>query len=137
MPFLSDEDYSPFITQEELNAISGNNPLNRQKAESSAQSKISQYLQRQYDVEAIFGATGSDRHQTIIEYMVYFVIYILHSRVAKQQMSESRQQQYNEARDFLESVKNDEITTDFPRLLTPENDDLNPAVRGGSTTFIY
>jgi hypothetical protein len=137
MPFLTLADYEQFITEEELNAVTTFSNAVRLGAEAQAQAKIKQYLLRQYDTVAIFSATGTDRHIVIIEYMVYFTLFILFGRNSKRQMSEARHQQYMEARDFFESVKNDEITTDFPRLLTPENEEQSPAVRGGSTTYPY
>ena len=138
MPFLTTEDYEAFITEKELEAITGLSEATRQKAETQAQAKITQYLLRQYDTVAIFSALDADRHVLIIEYMIYFTLFILFGRISKQQMSEVRSAQYMEAREFFEAVKNDEITTDFPRLpLTTDEEEQNPAIRNGNTTYLY
>lgn len=136
--FLTIADYAAFITTQELEAISGLSSATRLQAEIQAQAKITQYLLRQYDTVAIFSATGEDRHILIIEYMVYFTLFILFGRISKQQMSEARSAQYMEAREFFEAVKNDEITTDFPRLpLTTTETEQSPAIRSGNSTYLY
>jgi phage gp36-like protein len=137
MPFLNDSDYDFIISTDELNAVTKNNPITRQRAEKSAEEMIKLYLMRQYDVDAIFGATGNDRSEVIIRYTIYITLYSLFARNSRQQMSEVRAQQYAEARDFLEAVKDDAITTDLPRLKTPENTDENPIIRGGSSVYPY
>jgi hypothetical protein len=70
--------------------------------------------------------------------MVYFTLFILFGRISKQQMSEARSAQYIEAREFFEAVKNDEITTDFPRLpLTSTEIEQSPAIRSGNSAYLY
>ena len=97
--FLQDSDYESIINEEELLTICGGEPNKRRTAETWAINKIRHRLSKQFDCDAIFDAVGVDRDLTIVEYTVYFTIYILCSRIAKDRVSDERYAQYNEARD--------------------------------------
>ena len=130
--FIQDSDYSDIINNEELAVITANNPNNRKSAETKAISKISHVLSRQYDTNAIFSAQGADRDATIIEYVIYYTLYILFGRIAKDKVPADRYEQYAEAREFFRMCAEDDINTNLPRKQTILGQEESPAIRFGS-----
>ena len=131
--FIELEDYSPIISTEELTVISGNDAIIRKKAEKMAIQKVSKYLARQYDVKTIFEQIGSARDSTILEYTMYFTLYILYSRIAKGKVPDDRYAQYTEAKEFLHALQRDEIDAQLPRLTNDKLEPENDRVRFGSS----
>lgn len=130
--FIQKSDYFTYISEEELDVISGND-LNRQKAEKSAITKISHVLSRQFDTETIFNKEGDDRDTTILEYTIYYALYILFGKIAKSKVPDDRYAQYMEAKDFFQAASKDEINTNLPRKQTILGDkEGSPSIRFGS-----
>lgn len=123
MAFLIASDYDAIITTDELNVLTGSSEATRQKAETFAESKVKHLLSNNYDTAAIFGATGSDRDNTVIEYMVYYTLYILYTKISKSKTPDDRYAQYQEAKKFFEGVAADKIATTLPRKTATETED--------------
>ena len=134
--FIQKEDYTPIISDEELAVITGNDAIIRKKAEKMAIQKISKYLARQYDVKTIFEQIGSARDSTILEYTMYFTLYILYSRIAKGKVPDDRYAQYTEAKEFLHALQKDEIDAQLPRLVNNQLEPQNDRVRFGANRKI-
>lgn len=130
--FLTDQDYKAFISDEELAVITGADLNIRRQAETQAISKIKHLLSRQYDVEDIFSQAGTNRDATIVEYTIYFTLYILYTRIAKEKVPDDRYMQYKEAKDFFELLANDKINSNLPRKQDVLGNEDSPAIRFGS-----
>jgi hypothetical protein len=132
--FIEETDYATYINIEELAVITGGNPNIRRQAEKQAISKIKHLLSRQYDVEEIFSQTGTNRDATIVEYTIYFTLYILFGRIAKEKVPDDRYMQYKEAKDFFELLASDKINSNLPRKQDVLGAEEYPAIRFGSET---
>ena len=135
--FINLEDYEAIINQEELEVITAGSSIIRQKAEKMAIDKVRKFLNRQYNVDMIFSKIGADRDATILEYTLYFTLYILYSRIAKDKVPDDRYAQYKEALHFFESLKKDEISTDLPRKVNEKGETEEDAVRFGSNAKLH
>jgi len=132
--FIHEADYITYINTEELAVITGGDPNIRRQAEKQAISKIKHLLSRQYDVEDIFSQTGSNRDATIVEYTIYFTLYILFGRIAKEKVPDDRYLQYKEAKDFFGLLSSDKINSSLPRKRDVFGSEEQPAIRFGSKT---
>ncbi|GAB4126236.1 MAG: hypothetical protein Fur0027_07170 [Raineya sp.] len=130
--FIQDTDYHTYINAEELAVITGGDLNIRRQAETQAISKIKHLLSRQYDVEEIFSQTGTNRDATIVEYTIYFALYILFGRIAKEKVPDDRYLQYKEAKDFFELLASDKINSNLPRKQDALGTEESPAIRFGS-----
>lgn len=116
MSFLTTDDYAPIVTTAELNAITGNSATDRQKAEAMAINKIKHTLSRKFDTAAIFDAVGAARDVTVVEYTIYYTLYILYTRLSKSKVPDDRFAQYNEASKFFKALSSDQINSTLPRV---------------------
>jgi hypothetical protein len=121
--FVFDSDYEDIIGTEELEVITAGDTANLRQAERKATAKIKKYLLRKYDVDALFLAINEadagdeendTRDITLVEYTIYFTLYILFTKIAKRNVPEDRYEQYKEARDFFKDVQQDMITPGWP-----------------------
>jgi hypothetical protein len=132
MAFIELTDYQPIINNEELAVISNNNSnFERETAEKMAMSKIKEMLSRQIDIDYEYAQSGANRNLSLLEYTIYFTLYILYSRIAKAQVPEDRYEQYKEAKEWLKAIQEDKITSTLKRKLSDDQEE-SPAVRFGS-----
>jgi len=134
MAFLQASDYEVSISAAELNDITGNSAAVREDAERRAQAMMEDYLRSRYimaDVFASWDGTPPDpRHQSIVKYMVDISLYLLHQRLAFDQMPQHRQIAYDNALDWLKDVSRQKISPDLPE----PTDDTKEEVLYGSNT---
>jgi hypothetical protein len=104
MAFLTDDDYKEQVQDSILAAILGN--ASRPAAELKAQEQMTDYLNVRFDAAAIFAAQGSARNAAVVMYMVDIVLYHLSSRINPGQVPEVRQNRYDDAIKWLQSVTN-------------------------------
>lgn len=130
-----------FLTKSELKTVADVNLIDKitnlddgivdaiiQESTSLMQS----YLQPRYDTQAIFSATGTQRHLTVLKYLkdiVIYEIYIRHTR----QTNEVALQRQQEAMRWLEKINKGEFSADLPLAGTEENSPL--AAFGGNTRY--
>lgn len=137
LKFIHTADYDGIIDSEELDVITGENPSQLADAEKKAISKVKKYLLRKYDVETLFmavddsvlGTEDDVRDETLVEYCIYFALYILFTKISKRNVPEDRYEQYKEARDFFKDVQQDMITPGWPLLLDDDGETKSPGVR--------
>ncbi|WP_420581952.1 hypothetical protein [Reichenbachiella sp.] len=148
LKFIHTADYADIINTEELDVISNSNADTIASAEKKAISKVKKYLLRKYDTDTLFtaiddtdvGTTNDTRDITLVEYCIYFTLYILYTRIAKRNVPEDRYEQYKEARDFFKDVQQDMITPGWPLLLNADGETESPGVRmwsGHSDDYYY
>lgn len=118
--FITVDDYSASIRLEFVDkAVRGDDNI-LEIVENQAISEMKSYLSGRYDVEAIFSATGEDRHDLVLMFAKDIAIYHLCS-IREGLMTQSRIDRYNRAIDWLKDVQKGELVVEgLPRL--PEED---------------
>jgi len=150
--FLDVEELSSVAYEYQLNEITENNPDIVEMAINAAVEEMISYLkpnaQKQwkdgrprYDVEAIFGATGSNRNSLILELCKSIALYYV-CRLANVDIIQERvQDRYDRAVEWLEKVAGvgkyanaPGITPNLPVLEETETSDTTIPFRFGSRT---
>lgn len=150
--FLEVEELSSVAYEYQLNEITENNPDIVEMAINAAVEEMISYLkpnaQKQwkdgrprYDVEAIFGATGSNRNSLILELCKSIALYYV-CRLANVDIIQERvQDRYDRAVEWLEKVAGvgkyanaPGITPNLPVLEETETSDTTIPFRFGSRT---
>lgn len=150
--FLEVEELSSVAYEYQLNEITENNPDIVEMAINAAVEEMISYLkpnaQKQwkdgrprYDVEAIFGATGTNRNSLILELCKSIALYYV-CRLANVDIIQERvQDRYDRAVEWLEKVAGvgkyanaPGITPNLPVLEETETSDTTIPFRFGSRT---
>nr|DAU16158.1 MAG TPA: head to tail adaptor [Caudoviricetes sp.] len=126
--FIDLKDYDASMHKEILNALvrketqpgvpnPAYDPEVIETCEDRAIAEMVGYLNKTYDVEAIFSARGADRHSLIIMYAVDITLYHLFSIHNPAKMSGIRKDRYDRAMEWLKMVAAGDITIGgAPRL---------------------
>ena len=137
--FINITDYDATIHKEILDSLlrkdsASYDPQIIEICEDRAISEMRSYLNKAYDCDAIFSATGTDRHALIL--MVYH-IFCQHNPY---KITKIRQDRYDRAIEWLKGVMKGDITIDGAPLLPAEElgdnspwqiqaDDIRPTFR--------
>lgn len=89
------------------------------------------YLSRHYDIDAIFAAEGSARHQTVVKRLKDIVIYEVYERHTREQNAVAARR-YNEAMKWLEALNSGEFSD---KTLPQKPPTTDPAGTTGETRF--
>lgn len=89
--------------------------------EDRAVAEMVGYLNKTYNVEAIFNARGADRHALILMYAVDIALYHLFSLHNPYKISDIRKDRYDRAKEWLKMVANGDITIGGAPRLPKEN----------------
>ena len=109
--FITAADYDQAIKAGILARITdgGNHANLLDDAETKAISFMQGYLNARYDVDAIFSATGTDRHPIIVKFCVDIALYYLYSRLQAEQVPEFRKENHDHAEKWLRGVMKADI----------------------------
>lgn len=146
--FIHTADYMDIIQPDELDIITDADLVVLHNAEAKAINKVKKYIQHKFDVEQIFvpvedtdvGTEDDTRDITLVEYCIYFTLYILYTRIAKRNVPEDRYEQYKEARDFFKDVQANAISPGWPLIEDEDGEATNPGIRmwsGFSDEYYY
>lgn len=118
--FITVDDYSASVRLEFIDkAVRGDDNI-LEIVENQAISEMKSYLSGRYDVEAVFSATGEDRHDLVLMFAKDIAIYHLCS-IREGLMTQNRIDRYNRAIDWLKDVQKGELVVEgLPRL--PDED---------------
>ena len=143
--FINTTDYDATINRETLDAI-----IRKESAyydtqiieicEDSAISEMRSYLNKTYDCDAIFSATGNDRHALILMFAIDITVYHIFCQHNPYKIAKIRQDRYDRAIEWLKGVMKGDITIDGAPLLPAEElgdnspwqiqaDDIRPTFR--------
>lgn len=114
--FITVDDYSASVRLEFIDkAVRGDDNI-LEIVENQAISEMKSYLSGRYDVEAVFSATGEDRHDLVLMFAKDIAIYHLCS-IREGLMTQNRIDRYNRAIDWLKDVQKGELVVEgLPRL---------------------
>lgn len=125
MAFLTDNDFKDQVKDDILATLVNNNAaLLRTNAEQKAEAQMRSRLASQYDVNAIFAASGVARNSEIIMYYIDMVLYHLHSRMNPGQVPQLRIDRYNEALTWLDKMASGEYKASLP-VVDADSDGVN------------
>ena len=128
MRFLKDSDYDMQIRAEIRRILDGSAPGDAQpspkllRAEMTAKRQITHYLKDRVDCDALISAQDEDRDDFIVTTMIDLVLYHLYSQSSNKDISQTRQDRYSDALEWLKLAGKGEIGTDLPQY---ESDDPN------------
>lgn len=120
--FIATTDYDASIHKEILDALlrsssADYDPQIVEICEDRAVAEMRSYLSKTYDCDAIFSATGSDRHPLILMFAIDIAIYHIFCQHNPYKMSKVRQDRYDRAVEWLKGVMNGDVTIDGAPLL--------------------
>lgn len=120
--FISTTDYDASIHREILDALLRSSsddydPQIVEICEDRAVAEMRSYLGKTYDCDAIFSATGDDRHPLILMFALDIAIYHIFCQHNPYKMSKIRQDRYDRAIEWLKGVMNGDVTIDGAPLL--------------------
>lgn len=127
--FISIQDYDASIHKEILDSLlradaPTYDPQIVEICEDRAIAEMRGYMNKTYDCNAIFSATGSDRHQLVLMFAIDIAIYHIYCQHNPYKISPVRQQRYDRAIEWLRGLQNGDITIDSaPRLPEDEQRD--------------
>lgn len=120
--FIDTTDYDASIHREILDSLlrkdsDGYDPQIIEICEDRAVSEMRGYMNKTYDCDTIFSATGAGRHPLILMFAIDITIYHIFCQHNPYKMSKIRQDRYDRAVEWLKGVAKGDITIDgAPRL---------------------
>lgn len=118
--FVNIEDYDASVHREILDALVRDDESLVEICEDRAIAEMRCYLSKRYDCDAIFSATGDDRHQLILMMALDIAVYHIFCIHNPQKLSQVRKDRYERAIEWLKAVANEEISIDGAPLLSEE-----------------
>ncbi len=119
--FIAYDDFKMQIKEDRLEAAIEEDPTILDKAILAAQSEAESYLNNRFDMDTTMSRVGDARSQVLVMYIVDLAIYHLSSKANPRNVSQLRQDRYDTAIKWLESVNAGKITPpDMVRLTSKE-----------------
>ena len=107
--FIAKDDYKyqirTYRLDQILEAADEDEELILDSAENEAVSILKDSLATRYDVNAIFAASGNDRHKTILRWAKVLVIYFIYERIPDEMVPERVVKNYNYVLERLEAIE--------------------------------
>lgn len=136
--FITIEDYDASIHREILDSLLRDDATNDgaviEICEDRAISEMRSHLNKRYDCNAIFSATGSERHPLILMMAIDIAVYHIFCIHNPYKISEIRKERYNRAIEWLKAVSDEEITIDGAPELPEDEASANSRWQIGSNT---
>lgn len=143
--FINIEDYDATIHREILDSLlrkesASYDPQIIEICEDRAVAEMRSYMNKTYDCNTIFSATGDDRHALILMFAIDITVYHIFCQHNPYKIAKIRQDRYDRAVEWLKGVMNGDITIDGAPLLPEEDlsdnspwqiqaDDVRPTLR--------
>lgn len=143
--FIDTTDYDATIHREILDSLlrkdsASYDPQIIEICEDRAVAEMRSYLNKTYDCDAVFSATGNDRHALILMFAIDISVYHIFCQHNPYKMAKIRQDRYDRAIEWLKGIMKGDITIDGAPLLPDEEvggnspwqiqaDDVRPIMR--------
>ena len=118
--FINIEDYDASIHRDILDALTREDASLVEICEDRAIAEMRCYLSGRYDCEAIFSASGEERHQLVLMMALDIAIYHIFSIHNPVKLSQLRKDRYVRAIEWLKAVAAGTISIDGAPLATEE-----------------
>lgn len=120
--FINIEDYDATIHREILDSLlrkesASYDPQIIEICEDRAIAEMRSYMNKTYDCNAIFAATGADRHALILMFAIDITVYHIFCQHNPYKIAKIRQDRYDRAVKWLKGVMKGDITIDGAPLL--------------------
>ena len=115
MAFLGKDDLTAVILLDELEEITRGDDTMVTAALDSSIEEMKAFLHDSYDVDDIFGKTGSDRHALLVRYGCDIAVYFLIARNQAGQELEDRRDRFDRAVRWLKEVQKSETYSNLKR----------------------
>lgn len=124
--FIQIEDYDATIHREILDSLlrvesPSYDPQIVEVCEDRAIAEMRSYLNKYYDCDAIFSATGEDRHSLILMFAIDIAVYHIFCQHNPYKMSKIREERYQRALEWLKGVMRGDLTIDGAPMLDEED----------------
>lgn len=124
--FIQIEDYDATIHREILDSLlrvdsPTYDPQIVEVCEDRAIAEMRSYLNKYYDCDAIFSATGEDRHSLILMFAIDIAVYHIFCQHNPYKMSKIREERYQRALEWLKGVMRGDLTIDGAPMLDEED----------------
>lgn len=143
--FINIEDYDATTHREILDSLlrkesASYDPQIIEICEDRAVAEMRSYMNKTYDCNTIFSATGDDRHALILMFAIDITVYHIFCQHNPYKIAKIRQDRYDRAVEWLKGVMKGDITIDGAPLLPEEDlsdnspwqiqaDDVRPTLR--------
>lgn len=143
--FINIEDYDATIHREILDSLlrkesASYDPQIIEICEDRAVAEMRSYMNKTYDCNTIFSATGDNRHALILMFAIDITVYHIFCQHNPYKIAKIRQDRYDRAVEWLKGVMKGDITIDGAPLLPEEDlsdnspwqiqaDDVRPTLR--------
>ena len=118
MPFIVIDDYKAKLRTYNLQKIIDEDASVLELAELTAISRVKDQLFERYDTNAIFSASGADRHAYLVQCIINIVIYDLHERLPRVTIPKVVQDNYDKSLAYLDNIREGNLAADLPRRMT-------------------
>lgn len=124
--FINTADYDATIHRDILDALlradsPAYDPQVVEICEDRAVAEMRSYLNKKYDCDAIFSASGADRHPLILMFAIDITVYHIFCQHNPYKMSRIRQDRYDRAVEWLKGVMKGDVTVDGAPTLPDED----------------
>lgn len=124
--FIDITDYDATIHKEILDSLlrkdsASYDPQIIEICEDRAVAEMRSYMNKAYDCDAIFSATGTDRHALILMFAIDITVYHIFCQHNPYKMSKIRQDRYDRAIEWLKGVMKGDLTIDGAPLIEEPN----------------
>lgn len=143
--FINIEDYDATIHREILDSLlrkesASYDPQIIEICEDRTVAEMRSYMNKTYDCNTIFSATGDDRHALILMFAIDITVYHIFCQHNPYKIAKIRQDRYDRAVEWLKGVMKGDVTIDGAPLLPEEElsdnspwqiqaDDVRPILR--------
>ena len=130
--FITPEDYDATIHKEILDSLlrkdsASYDPQIIEICEDRAIGEMRSHMNKTYDCDAIFSATGSDRNALVLMFAIDIAVYHIFCQHNPYKMSKIRQDRYDRAIEWLKGIMKGDITIDgAPLIQEPDLSDNSP-----------
>lgn len=128
--FITEADYLVYIKDVRLQQMVEDNEQIMEDAEDTAIAVVSDALYSRYDIDAIFAATGNDRHRQVIRWVLNLTLYYLHERLPERLIPDRVLKNYDNTLQMLTDIEDGKKSTRLPELSETNED----GTTGGSLT---
>lgn len=123
--FIQTSDYDATIHREILDSLlrtesASYDPQIVEVCENRAIAEMRSYMNKTYDCDAIFSATGTDRNDLVLMFAIDIAVFHIFCIHNPYKISKIRQDRYDRAVAWLKEVMNGDVTIDGAPLLPEE-----------------
>lgn len=118
--FIQYSDYKASLHNEILDALTREDAEVIEICEDRAISEMRSYMSGKYDCDAIFSATGDNRHPLVLMMALDIAIFHIFCIHNPQKLSQMRKDRYNRAIEWLVAISKGKATIDGAPLLPEE-----------------